>query len=142
MANYTGRAHLDGGEASWNKEGIVSVVAGLSRTVEKYPKAGIRYVGDSGSYESYGEFLRRSRHIAAGLRQQGIGVEDIILLQCEEPKDMLAAFFGCMLLGAIAVPLATPPIYAEGYNTLRRLRHAWESLGKPVVLGAGRAGQF
>ncbi|MFI6323038.1 amino acid adenylation domain-containing protein [Nonomuraea sp. NPDC050556] len=57
---------------------------------------------------SYGELDRRARNIAALLQERGGRGQRVVLLYPPGP-DYVAAFFGCLYAGAIAVP-AYPPL--------------------------------
>src|SRR5205807_1551124 len=56
---------------------------------------------------SYGELDRRARAIAARLQAAGAAGERVLLLY-PPGLDYIAAFFGCLYAGAVAVP-AYPP---------------------------------
>ena len=58
---------------------------------------------------TYGEFLCRSRHLAAYLScQEGIKHGDRVLLSYLPGLDIILAFFACARIGAIPVPVAPP----------------------------------
>ena len=61
---------------------------------------------ESGSL-TYGELARRSRAIAAQLQAIGAWGERVLLLY-PPGLDYIAAFFGCLYAGAIAVPTYPP----------------------------------
>ncbi len=44
-------------------------------------------------------------HFSASLKNQGVGVGDRVALIRLNPKDLLVAYYGCTLIGAIAVPV-------------------------------------
>jgi amino acid adenylation domain-containing protein len=66
---------------------------------------------------SYGELDRRARSIAAGLQRDGLVGERALLLY-PPGLDFIAAFWGCLYAGVVAVP-AYPP---RSSRTLPRLR--------------------
>jgi len=66
---------------------------------------------------SYGELDRRAREIAAGLQQEGLAGERVLLLY-PPGLEFIAAFWGCLYAGVVAVP-AYPP---RSSRTLPRLR--------------------
>lgn len=57
---------------------------------------------------SWGELDRRSRAVAAWLQQHGAVRGDRVLVLCEEGLEYLAAVFGCMYAGVLAVPVHPP----------------------------------
>ncbi|HYD81465.1 MAG TPA: amino acid adenylation domain-containing protein, partial [Paucimonas sp.] len=67
---------------------------------------------------TFGDLDRRARSIAAHLQQQGAAPGDRVLLVYPPSLEYIAAFYGCMYAGVIAVP-ALPPANAR---TLPRLQ--------------------
>lgn len=76
---------------------------------------------------TYAELLDRARTVARGLAALGVGRGDHVGLLMPNCPDMVAAFFGVQLLGAVAVPLNTR------YRT-RELRHVVSSAELRVIL--------
>ena len=54
---------------------------------------------------SYGEVLSTANRFARELESRGIGKDDKILIWGENCAEWVAAFFGCLLRGAIVVPI-------------------------------------
>jgi len=54
---------------------------------------------------TYGEIARLAGRFAALLAQRGIAPGDRVLLWAENSAEWMAAFYGCMLRGVLAVPL-------------------------------------
>ena len=65
----------------------------------------VRYQGNRRRITTYGEIARLAGRFAALLMQQGIGPGDRVLLWGENSAEWIAAFYGCMLRGVLAVPL-------------------------------------
>ena len=65
----------------------------------------VRYQGNRRRVTTYGEIARLAGRFAALLVQQGIGPGDRVLLWSENSAEWIAAFYGCMLRGVLAVPL-------------------------------------
>jgi len=65
----------------------------------------VRYQGNRRRVTTYGQLARLAGRFAALLAQQGIGPGDRVLLWGENSAEWIAAFYGCMLRGALAVPL-------------------------------------
>ncbi|CAM3049619.1 (2,3-dihydroxybenzoyl)adenylate synthase [Skermania piniformis] len=52
---------------------------------------------------TYGELLTRSRRVAVGLRELGIGAGDVVLLQLPNRIEFVVTWFGLQHLGAVPV---------------------------------------
>ncbi|WP_109486727.1 AMP-binding protein [Occallatibacter savannae] len=65
----------------------------------------VRYQGVRRRETTYGELARLAGRFAAFLEERGIGKGDRLLLWAENGAEWVAAFYGCMLRGVIAVPL-------------------------------------
>jgi len=79
-----------------------------------------------------GQLERRARTIAALLQSAGAGGERALLLY-PAGLEFIAAFFGCLYGGVIAVPLP-PPNMAQPHRTLPRLRAIVEDAAPRMVL--------
>ncbi|HEX5199719.1 MAG TPA: AMP-binding protein [Actinoplanes sp.] len=81
------------------------------------------------------EVVRRAAGTADLLRAAGVGAGDPVLLifPPDDGLEFVAGFFGCMLLGAIAVPVASPDPRDLG-RELPKLRHVAEDSGARVAL--------
>ena len=69
---------------------------------------------------SYAQLDERARTIAASLHRRGLRVGDRAMLLYPPGLDFIAAFFGCMYAGVVAVP-SFPPHPAQLARTLPRL---------------------
>ena len=65
----------------------------------------VHYRGNRRHVTTYGELARLAGRFAAFLAEQGIGQGDRVLLWAENSAEWIAAFYGCMLRGVLAVPL-------------------------------------
>ncbi len=65
----------------------------------------VRMEGIRRRVATYGEMARLAGRFAAFLEQSGIGPGDRVVLWAENSAEWVAAFYGIMLRGAIAVPL-------------------------------------
>ncbi|HEU4323402.1 MAG TPA: amino acid adenylation domain-containing protein [Roseiflexaceae bacterium] len=81
---------------------------------------------------TYQELDRRAQAIAALLQQQGTAGERVLLLY-PPGLDYIAAFFGCLYAGAVAVP-AYPPNPARLDRTLPRLQAIVQDARPAVAL--------
>jgi long-chain acyl-CoA synthetase len=65
----------------------------------------VRYTGNRRRVTTYGEIARLAGRFAALLAGRGIGSGDRVLLWAENSAEWIAAFYGCMMRGVLAVPL-------------------------------------
>jgi long-chain acyl-CoA synthetase len=65
----------------------------------------VRHQGNRRRATTYGEIARLAGRFAMLLVQRGIGSGDRILIWAENGAEWIAAFYGCMLRGVLAVPL-------------------------------------
>lgn len=68
-------------------------------------KAVVRYVGNRRRVASYEEIARLAGRFAALLEKRGIRYGDRVMIWAENSAQWIAAFYGCMLRGVLAVPL-------------------------------------
>src|SRR5262245_19773708 len=69
--------------------------------------------GDAESQVTFGEFTARARAQAVGLRAHGVVCGDTVILILPQGIDLMAAFVGAMMLGAIPTILAYPNFKVE-----------------------------
>src|SRR5450631_975820 len=65
----------------------------------------VRYQGNRRRVSTYGDIARLAGRFAALLAQHNIGPGDRVVLWAENSAEWIAAFHGCILRGALAVPL-------------------------------------
>jgi len=65
----------------------------------------VRHQGNRRRVTTYGEIARLAGRFAALLIERGIGPGDRVLIWAENSAEWIAAFYGCLLRGALAVPL-------------------------------------
>jgi long-chain acyl-CoA synthetase len=65
----------------------------------------VRYEGVRRRVATYGDLARLAGRFAALLEDRGIGMGDRVLLWAENGAEWVAAFHGCILRGAMVVPL-------------------------------------
>jgi long-chain acyl-CoA synthetase len=82
-------------------------LATLLDDLKRYDRqiAVVRYQGNRRRVTTYGELARLAGRFAALLELRGIGPGDRVLLWGENGAEWMAAFYGCMLRGAMVVPL-------------------------------------
>ena len=62
---------------------------------------------------TYAELLADTRGMAVGLRDQGIGLGDAVLIHAENSPEMMVAWLACATLGAVAVTTNTRSVTSE-----------------------------
>jgi acyl-CoA synthetase (AMP-forming)/AMP-acid ligase II len=92
-------------------QGIVSLVELLAYRAERQPDDVVfRFVSGDGTEEdrlTFAELRRRALEIAAGLRAYADPGDRVVLL-VPPGLEYVAAFFGCLCAGAVAMPAYTP----------------------------------
>jgi amino acid adenylation domain-containing protein len=94
------------------------------------------YLADDGGVEfqlTYAELDARAREIATTLQRRRVGRGERALLLYPQGLEFVAAFFGCVYAGVVAVP-CYPPHPARPERTLPRLRAVAASARPRVVL--------
>lgn len=103
--------YLGAGNRNVDVSGVSSLVELLQLRAQRQPQhTAYVFLADGGQQEltlSYGELDRQARSIAARLQALGMQGERALLLYAPG-LDYIAAFFGCLYAGVIAVP-AYPP---------------------------------
>ena len=101
---------------------------------------GITYLqrDDVASRQNYAELYDEASRIASGLNALGLQRADPVLLQLEENRDLVPAFWGCILGGFVPVPCAVPHEGSERLTIGERIRGTWLALRSPWVV-ANRA---
>ncbi|MCU1225332.1 MAG: Long-chain-fatty-acid--CoA ligase [Edaphobacter sp.] len=85
-------------------------------------KAIVRYVGNRRKVTSYEEIARLAGRFAALLATRSIGPGARVMLWAENGAEWIAAFYGCLLRGVLAVPLdayGTPEFAARVASDVR-----------------------
>ncbi|MBT2575230.1 amino acid adenylation domain-containing protein [Bacillus sp. ISL-51] len=97
---------------------------------------GITYIQPDGTevYQTYSGLRKIALSIVKGLRQSGVKAADEVILQLSDNSQLIPAFWGCVLAGAIPVPLAAAPAYTEMNSGTQKLKDAWTLLNKPFVI--------
>ena len=113
------------------------LAAALRRAADQQPRHGVVYLQPDGSdrTQSYPALLDEAQRIVAGLRALGLQPGDMVILQLERNEDFIPAFWGCVLGGFVAAPLAVPATYDAASNSaVNKLLHACRLLDAPLVL--------
>ncbi|MCF4137110.1 condensation domain-containing protein [Streptomyces sp. Tue 6430] len=122
-------------------EPSVSGWAQALRRAAELDRGDIVHVHPDGSEHrrSYASLTAEASRVLAGLRRAGLRPGDRVVLQCDVSEDFLAALWGCVLGGFVAVPLTVPASYDTPSAALTKLEGIWRMLGRPrIVCSAGR----
>jgi len=102
----------------------------------------VHYRGNRRHVTTYGDLARLAGRFAAFLAEQGIERGDRVLLWADNSAEWIAAFYGCMLRGVLAVPLDAAGT-AEFAARVAADVHPKMAVGDTLLLGklaAARAG--
>lgn len=88
----------------------------------------VRFEGVRRRVATYGEIARLAGRFAALLEDRGIGPGDRVVLWAENSAEWIAAFYGMMLRGVLAVPL-------DAYGTVEFARRVAEDVQPKLVVG-------
>jgi long-chain acyl-CoA synthetase len=120
-------------------------------------KAIVRYTGNRRRTSTYAQIASQAGRFAALLIKRNIASGDRVILWAENSAEWIAAFYGCMLRGVIAVPLdaygapefaarvaanVRPSLIAGDTQLLRTLQGEWPTLSFddwPAALPTGEA---
>ncbi|MFG2310939.1 amino acid adenylation domain-containing protein [Streptomyces sp. NPDC048566] len=83
---------------------------------------------------AYASLIPEASRVLAGLRRAGLRPGDRVILQCDDSEDFLAALWGCVLGGFVAVPLTVPASYGTSSAALTKLEGIWRMLGRPWMV--------
>lgn len=84
---------------------MLNVAFYLDATAVRAPHA--RALVFDGKHYSYAQVLRQANQVANGLRAEGFGPGSRIALACSNRPGFLAAYYGILKIGALAVVLST-----------------------------------
>lgn len=109
----------------------------LEHAASAYPERGISIFDARGKRavrRSYAGVLAGVHERAAKLAARGLGEGDVALLSLETSWELLDAWFGAVLLGALPVVIATPTALGVGTAHLEKLSATLERLDAKLFL--------
>ncbi|WP_299818444.1 type I polyketide synthase [uncultured Roseibium sp.] len=83
------------------------------------PDRGIHYGIQGDSYQSYAELGDAAERIALGLMAAGVAEGDAVIVMIGAPRHFLECFWGCLLAGALPVPLQSGATDEAALKVLR-----------------------
>ncbi|WP_285776919.1 non-ribosomal peptide synthetase [Microtetraspora sp. NBRC 13810] len=95
---------------------------------------GVCYIDDSGDadVQPYRDLLDLARRLLTGLRKAGLAPRARVALLLERPRDVVPAFWACVLGGYVPCPMT--PLRGDAGRWAAQLRHVGRLLGDPVVI--------
>ncbi|MBC3981533.1 peptide synthetase, partial [Streptomyces sp. AC536] len=88
-------------------------------------------MGES-AFQPYPFLLAAAERLAAGLARRGLTPGDPVGLLLDRPRDVIPAFWGCVLGGFVPCPL--PPLPDDADRAREHLAHLGELLDGPLLL--------
>lgn len=120
---------------SSSSETLHSLLTRRARTTPEAPAYTFLEDGEHPTTWSWGELLERARAIEEELVSRGIQPGDRVLLAFDEGLEFLAALFGCLRHGAVAVPVH-PPDSERPERTVERIHAVVADCTPKLALGA------
>ena len=115
----------------------------LARAAALEPARGVLYVLRDGRevQESYADLAARAASVSTYLAAAGLQPGDAVLLQTDDDREFIAAFWGCVRGGFVPVPVPIAGEYTADNAGVHKLVAAWTLLGRaPVLASAGLPG--
>ena len=112
------------------RENLLSLFSDFAKY--EHDIAAVQHVGYRREAWTYAELAERSVRCAQGLRQRDIRTGDRVLLWARNSAEWMAAFWGCLLVGAVAVPMD------DGAAPAFVTRVAKDAAVKLIVAGRGK----
>lgn len=114
-----------------------SLVAMLDRAAERFGDHGITYIEDGsgdGGFQSYRELRLAARTTAMGLRGAGLQPGQRVLIQLGGNRDMVLAFWACVLSGAQPIMVGLPASAHAADKDVVKLVNAWPAMAVSWVI--------
>ncbi len=136
VAAAAGPAIADGGPLVLGPGSPQTLLDALERAMRLFGSHAITYIEAdlSENTQTYGELFDSARRVARGLQKLGVRSGSRVLLQIDRVRDFIDAFWGCVVVGAVPVPVTMAMVYDRSNSNAAKLRHAWQLLDDPLVL--------
>jgi acyl-CoA synthetase (AMP-forming)/AMP-acid ligase II/3-oxoacyl-(acyl-carrier-protein) synthase/acyl carrier protein len=133
-------ALVDAGPSRVRPEDPRTLPEALARAARTFPGNAIVYHHSRAEddTQTFGELLLDAERVLAGLRSFGVKPGSNVLLVLEGSRDILSAFWGCVLGGFVPVVTA-PPATGDAQRAVGQLRGVFDQLGGPFVVAADEA---
>jgi hypothetical protein len=133
-------ALVEGGPARERPGDPRTLREALARAARTFPGNAIVHhrPGADDEAQTFGGLLVDAERVLAGLRSRGLEPRSNVLLALDDSREILPAFWGCVLGGFVPVIVA-PPTIGDPQRAIEQLRGVFQRLGGPfVVAGDGR----
>src|SRR5207244_2871655 len=129
-------AEASGGDLVFAPDDPETLQAALLSAARLAPHRGTTFLlpGGEADRQSYADLLGDAGRLLAGLRARDVAPGDAVVFQFDANRNLVTSFWACLLGGFVATPVGTAPSYARNNATTRKLRSAWELLGRPLIL--------
>ncbi|WP_261104778.1 AMP-binding protein [Serratia marcescens] len=110
------------------------------RLAARHPDNGIETLNAEGerSFWRYADFYPQAIAASHALAEAGIKPGERVLLRLLCPADFVLSLWGCLLLGAVAVPIAAGQPWPENEQALTQALAALKLIRPAAMIGAGR----
>ncbi|WP_067706973.1 AMP-binding protein [Erwinia sp. ErVv1] len=100
---------------------------------------GIETINSAGerTFWRYADFYPQALAASQALREKGIQPGERVLLRLADPADFVLALWGCLLLGAVAVPIAAGQPWPTQEQALRLALASLDLIRPAAMIGAG-----
>jgi acyl-CoA synthetase (AMP-forming)/AMP-acid ligase II len=105
------------------------------------PDGGLLLIGPDGSERAltYRQLLDEASRLLRGIRAAGVAPGETVILQTADDRELLAAFWGCVLGGFVPMPVSAGATADQRAAAPELLRRVWNGHGKPkVITGTGQ----
>lgn len=104
--------------------------------MDKYPDKSIIYVKDDGSAnkQSYTQLKADAYSVAANLQQIGLKKSDTVIICTEGNKNIVNAFWGCIVLGVVPTIVQAPIIIDRNDLATQKVLSVYNTLNQPFLI--------
>ncbi|RAY16324.1 peptide synthetase [Actinomadura craniellae] len=109
----------------------------LLRAATSPPTCGVRYIDDGGALtaQPYADLYDLARRVLTGLRDHGLRPGATVALLLEHPRDVIPAFWACVLGGFVPCPMT--PLRGDADRWAAQLEHVATLLDDPLIVTSG-----
>lgn len=127
---------VNGPEIQPNLESIRTLAELILHTAESSPDVYAAFVDHSGKETrlTYKVLVEEAMRVLGGLQAEGLKAGDAVIFQLDHTREIITAFWACILGGIIPVPVVTAPRYEKGNAHVAKLLGAREMLGQCPLL--------
>ncbi|MGD2093260.1 MAG: AMP-binding protein, partial [Candidatus Aminicenantes bacterium] len=129
-------AIIHGQKLVWEEGDPKTLPQALKRAASQHGENGVQFIQADGSthFQSYASLLEEAEQMLAGLKKLGLKPQDKVIFQFNRNEDFTSALWGCMLAGAVPVPLTVSKSFTKTTNETEILKRVCQLLDKPIIL--------